>query len=131
MKDGLHILRNPFGISQDTVREARQWAADEIERLTRELSEARNDASAVRELMNVYNLGGWTDAVAPMKRALAAERERDELAGEVERMRGGLTQARFCIETHGHYFAGDAEFTLNVINAALKPAKPDDGTAKT
>lgn len=39
----------------------------------RELAEVRADAAAVRELMNIYNLGGWTDAVAPMKRALAAE----------------------------------------------------------
>lgn len=31
------------------------------------------ELEAVRELMNVYNLGGWTDALGPMKRALAAE----------------------------------------------------------
>jgi hypothetical protein len=36
---------------------------------------ARADAAAVRELMNAYNLGGWTDAVEPMKRALRAEAE--------------------------------------------------------
>lgn len=41
-------------------------AAATIKRLEQELA-------AVRELMNVYNLGGWTDAVEPMKRALAAE----------------------------------------------------------
>lgn len=29
--------------------------------------------AAIRELMNTYNLGGWTDAIGPMKRALEAE----------------------------------------------------------
>ena len=35
----------------------------------------KNDAEleAITELMNIYNLGGWTDAIAPMKRALKAE----------------------------------------------------------
>lgn len=45
----------------------------ERDQLQRRLAEAQRDAAAVRELMNVYNLGGWTDAVGPMKRALAAE----------------------------------------------------------
>lgn len=34
MADELHILRNPHGHSADEVREARLWAADEIERLS-------------------------------------------------------------------------------------------------
>jgi hypothetical protein len=29
----LHILRNPYGWSEDQVRDARLWAADNIERL--------------------------------------------------------------------------------------------------
>ena len=37
---GLHILRNPFGHSEEDVRAARLWAANEIERLERELAEA-------------------------------------------------------------------------------------------
>lgn len=41
----------------------------------RQLREAKNDAAAVRELMHVYNLGGWTDAVGPMERAHDAERQ--------------------------------------------------------
>jgi hypothetical protein len=40
------------------------------------------ERDALRELMNVYNLGGWTDAVAPMERALAAEAERDAFIAE-------------------------------------------------
>jgi hypothetical protein len=43
-------------------------AADRIEALEAELA-------ATRELMNVYNLGGWNDALAPMQRALKAEAE--------------------------------------------------------
>lgn len=34
---------------------------------------AKADAAAVRCLMNSYNLGGWTDALGPMERALVAE----------------------------------------------------------
>ena len=48
-------------------------AADALEAAGKDAREAENDAAAVRELLNVYNLGGWTDAIAPMKRALAAE----------------------------------------------------------
>jgi len=44
----------------------RYEAADEIERL-------RAENAAIRELMNVYNLGGWTDVIGPIQRALAAE----------------------------------------------------------
>ena len=31
------------------------------------------ELAAVRALMDTYNVGGWTDAIEPMKRALAAE----------------------------------------------------------
>jgi chromosome segregation ATPase len=48
--------------------------------LERERDEARKDAAQVRELMNVYNAGGWTDADRLMK-------ERDALRAEVERLR--------------------------------------------
>lgn len=45
----------------------------ENERLAEEARLAKADALAVRTLMNCYNLGGWTDAEAPMRRALDAE----------------------------------------------------------
>lgn len=41
------------------------------------------ERDALRELMNVYNIGGWTDALVPVQRALKAEAERD--AALVER----------------------------------------------
>jgi hypothetical protein len=60
-----------------------EWGADpyaEIDRRTLERDTQRDitdrlaaENAALRELMNVYNLGGWTDALGPMKRALAAE----------------------------------------------------------
>lgn len=40
-----------------------------------EIAALKAELAAVRELMNRYNLGGWTDAVEPMKRALKAEAE--------------------------------------------------------
>lgn len=56
------------------LKEHAYEAADEIERLRTALSEvtqraerAEQDAAAVRALMNLHNLGGWTDAEAPMK----------------------------------------------------------------
>lgn len=57
-----------------------------IRELVKERDEARAEVDVLRELMNAYNVGGWTDAIAPMKRALtaeaalAAERERAEAA---------------------------------------------------
>lgn len=54
------------------------------EQVERERDEAKRDEQAIRVLMNSYNLGGWTDALQPMKRALEAEHQLsiawDELA---------------------------------------------------
>lgn len=47
--------------------------AAELSQLRSELERVKGERDAIRELMNSYNLGGWTDAIAPMKRALAAE----------------------------------------------------------
>lgn len=44
-----------------------------ISDLERDLGEAKAECDAIRELMNCHNLGGWTDAVGPMRRALKAE----------------------------------------------------------
>lgn len=66
--------------------------------LERELSEAKADAAAVRELMNVYNLGGWTDAVEPMKRALRAES-----ASLIKAAPDLLAALQHCLREHGGY----------------------------
>ena len=55
--------------------------------------DAEADAAAVRELMNVYNLGGWTDAVAPMKRALKAEADLKALGDNLELLRARMVLA--------------------------------------
>ena len=49
-------------------------ANERISEFERELAAAKRETEAIRELMNIYNLGGWTDAIAPMKRALAADK---------------------------------------------------------
>lgn len=66
-------------------------SADDYEALERRAIAAERDAKAVRELMNIYNLGGWTDAEGPMKRALAAESALAEAQAERDRW---ITAAR-------------------------------------
>src|SRR6187399_3421023 len=56
------------------------------ERALREQAERERDA--IRELMNVYNLGGWTDALGPMQRALEAEATTRRLREALEQVRG-------------------------------------------
>ena len=51
-----------------------------------ERDDAIADATAVRELMNCYNLGGWTDSVSVMQRALKAEAERDAALKDAKRL---------------------------------------------
>lgn len=46
--------------------------------------EAENERDAIRELMKCYNVGGWTDAITPMKRALQAEAQRDAIAKDFQ-----------------------------------------------
>lgn len=81
------------GVIQRVMRDREMWQARaeanvEVVELTprrKELADAQTALAAMtterdvlRELLNVYNVGGWTDAVAPMQRALKAETERDE-----------------------------------------------------
>jgi hypothetical protein len=70
MTDEILALRRALEIVREN-RDADQLCAQA------ELAKVKADEAAIRELMNVYNLGGWTDALEPMKRALKAEAERD------------------------------------------------------
>jgi hypothetical protein len=87
---------------------------------------AEQELSAVRELMNTYNLGGWTDAVGPMQRALAAEAElaqrghcpddakcRDEtvrtLRAEVERLKEQLKIEQGWVKQYREAYGQSAE----------------------
>ena len=54
-------------------------AAALLESLSAQVEALKRENEAIRTLMNVYNLGGWTDAIAPMERALAAEQRADSL----------------------------------------------------
>ncbi len=56
----------------EALRQRDNWHEQNDMALT-SLAQAQRNEAAIRELMNVYNLGGWTDAEGPMKRALAAE----------------------------------------------------------
>lgn len=47
------------------------------------IAELKGENSALRELMNCYNLGGWTDSLALIK-------ERDEMAKRATRMEGAV-----------------------------------------
>ena len=53
-----------------------QEAADLIDNL-------RAENKAIRELMNCYNLGGWTDSLALIKERDALRAERDQLVNDV------------------------------------------------
>lgn len=57
------------------------------EMLARQVTELTAENEAIRELMNCYNLGGWTDALEPMKRALKAEAEVAALKQDAARYR--------------------------------------------
>lgn len=47
----LHVLRNPSGWSEDTIRDARQKAADELERLWMMEQGATSIARAMSEVL--------------------------------------------------------------------------------
>lgn len=61
------------------------YTAEELTRMRAELSSVTAERDAIRELMNCYNLGGWTDALAPMQRALTAEARADRLEAVMRR----------------------------------------------
>lgn len=66
----------PFADENAGIVETQQAIGEmisELSQLRSELERVKVERDAIRELMNSYNLGGWTDAIAPMKRALAAE----------------------------------------------------------
>ncbi len=60
----------------------------------RDLAAANAELAAVRELMNVYNLGGWTDAIGPMQRALAAEAKLSAASEHAKRIIEELARVR-------------------------------------
>ena len=74
----LHVLRNPYGHSDEAKRAARQWAGDEIERLTRELSETREmEATTARLLEHARG------------KLVAQDRALSEARAEVEQLQRG------------------------------------------
>jgi uncharacterized membrane protein len=71
----------------DAVRKTEvEKLRDEVAALRTELAEKEAELAAIRELMNCYNIGGWTDSIEPMKRALKAEAELAEERHENEQL---------------------------------------------
>ena len=101
--------------------------------LQRDLSAANAELAAVRELMNIYNLGGWTDAIGPMQRALAAEAKlsaANEHAKRiiVERDEAREELARVTLLNDGHQrlatqYRERAERAEAALDAAMKDAE--------
>ena len=108
----LHVLRNPWNLGEERVREARQWASDEIERLARELSEARAERD---------ELVGEVERLRPALQRLVDLRDEAELTEPLVENTNIAAIARWRDRWIGAY---------TNARAALKPAKPDDGTAK-
>lgn len=75
--DGYDFLISHFYTDKEECMKDGRKFVDDFNR------EAMENA-AIRELMNCYNVGGWTDSIEPMKRALKAEAE---LADLRERLR--------------------------------------------
>jgi uncharacterized coiled-coil DUF342 family protein len=68
----LRIVRNTYNNLNSKLSE-------ELRTANTQLAEKDREIAAIRELMNCYNVGGWTDSTEPMKRALQAEAELAEL----------------------------------------------------
>jgi hypothetical protein len=120
----------------------RSASLDDVIRAVDEEMRLRAELAAVRELMNCYNLGGWTDALAPMQRALKAEAElaRAEVDARRyrwlrDRPRGPLNGSEFmvgaCIDVWdedgaGEQLSGDeADTVIDRARSADTPAKGD------
>ena len=73
------------------------------------------ERDALRELMNVYNLGGWTDAVAPMKRALAAESALAAMTQRAEAAERDAARYRWWRDNYGVERDYDDSFKLYTL----------------
>lgn len=50
----------------------------------------QRENEALRALMNMYNLGGWTDSIRVMEDKLKAEAERDEKDVEIKKLKAEI-----------------------------------------
>lgn len=71
----------------DAKRKALYAYVRELERTSTQVVAAQNDAAALRELLNVYNLGGWTDAERLMKERNEVRAQVVALQAEVDALR--------------------------------------------
>lgn len=66
-------IASQAGIPTGVMAMLRDAVPTDAPTLVKEQDAAIAERDALRELLNVYNIGGWTDALAPMQRALKAE----------------------------------------------------------
>ena len=69
---GLFIVDSEGAVGADKI-------VNHITNLIQRATAAETERDALRTMLQMYNLGGYTDSVAIMTRALAAETERDAL----------------------------------------------------
>jgi hypothetical protein len=62
-----------FTSNNITLEQFKNEILSRFDQQAKKIAKLEADNAAIRELMNTYNLGGWTDAIEPMKRALKAE----------------------------------------------------------
>lgn len=73
-------------IVRNTYNNLNSKLSEELRTANTQLAEKEREIAAIRELMNCYNIGGWTDSTEPMKRALQAEAELAEERHENEHL---------------------------------------------
>jgi hypothetical protein len=103
----LHVLRNPWGVAEETIRKVRLDAADIIEQLEQELAVAREVAN--RETLSAAY---WKDKASAVSARLTRDVERMRMAlAEVCYEPGkhpGFTSINYCrwchyADTHPHH----------------------------
>ena len=106
-------LRAPLFSSLDY--EVMSEAADRIDAL-----EAEN--AQLRELLNAYNLGGWTDAERLMKERDAARAENAALLAVLKKARNEVAYMASGM-THAAWKTEQAQQVLTAIDAAIARSK--------
>ena len=91
-REAIHDITRNF----DDFKEKAEAALHAERERVREL---KSENSAIRTLMGCYNIGGWTDAIKPMKRAEKAEAENKRLGN-----RDGNAHFELVLEKDGDPF---------------------------
>jgi uncharacterized coiled-coil DUF342 family protein len=132
MPDIVERLRTLEGWNTTGPKALMFEAADEIKKL-------RTENAAIRELMNNYNLGGWTDSLTLIKERdklqiksddlksdmIAMQRERDELRENGDRLRAVADSAVAHQQDMIEAVAGPLRDTIDKLRKELDAALID------